>query len=69
MAIQKKAPKTTPTPDTADSLNRRRFIAHSAAGVTAATALSAATKSQAANANERIRIGFIGPGGRGLGLT
>jgi nucleoside phosphorylase len=40
------------------------LLTHSAAGVTAATALSAATKSQAANANERIRIGFIGPGGQ-----
>ena len=67
MPIQNKATNNTSTPDTADSLNRRKFITHSAAGVTAATALSAATKSQAANANERIRIGFIGPGGRGFG--
>jgi predicted dehydrogenase len=67
MTIQKKASQTTPTQDSKSPLNRRNFIAHSAAGVTAATALSAATKSQAANANERIRIGFIGPGGRGFG--
>ena len=67
MTIQKKASQTTPTQDSTSPLNRRNFIAHSAAGVTAATALSAATKSQAANANERIRIGFIGPGGRGFG--
>ena len=49
------------------SVNRRNFITNSAAGVTAATTLAAARTSSAAKANDRIRIGFIGPGGRGFG--
>ncbi|MEO1615658.1 MAG: Gfo/Idh/MocA family oxidoreductase [Planctomycetota bacterium] len=50
------------------SPNRRRFLASSA---TAAAISSVATlpgrANAAAKANERLRIGFIGPGGRGFG--
>ena len=48
--------------------NRRDFIRTSAA-IAAATTVAAGTKSATANgygANEKIRIGFIGPGGRGF---
>jgi predicted dehydrogenase len=54
------------TPDAASaSLSRRGFIGVStaAAGAIAANAAPAS----AADANSRIRIGFIGPGGRGFG--
>jgi len=44
--------------------NRRSFLKTSGTAAAAMTALSAV---QAAGANERIRIGFIGVGGRGFG--
>jgi predicted dehydrogenase len=48
---------------------RREFIqrgAQTAAVVGAVGAMAAPAPAQAAGANERLRIGFIGPGGRGL---
>lgn len=51
-----------------DGVSRRGFIQKSAAGIAlahAATATSAPRLNRAVN--ERIRIGFIGPGGRGFG--
>ena len=59
--------QTKPTTGSSHSVNRRNFIATSAAGVTAASTLAATRTSGAAQANDRIRIGFIGPGGRGFG--
>ena len=54
-----------------NQVNRRTFLRTSgtvAAGVSAAAALSSSpAPARAAGANERIRIGFIGPGGRGFG--
>ena len=49
---------------------RRQFIhrsASTAAALGAAGVMAAPAVAQAAGANERLRIGFIGPGGRGLG--
>ena len=46
------------------NLSRRGFLAAGAAG---AVALNAATYARAAGANDRIRIGIIGPGGRTAG--
>ncbi|QGJ70457.1 Membrane or secreted protein containing Oxidoreductase [Planctomycetales bacterium 10988] len=52
-------------------VSRREFVQTSAAGVAAAGAvagaLSAPAPARAQGANGRIRIGFIGPGGRGFG--
>ena len=49
-------------------VNRRDFLKTSSAAAVAGTAAVASTKAaRAASANERIRIGFIGPGGRGFG--
>ena len=50
-----------------DQLNRRNFVKTAAAGAAAATALTAPAPARAAGAAERLRIGFIGPGGRGFG--
>jgi predicted dehydrogenase len=55
-----------------DSLNvsRRNFVKTGAAGIAAtavASVLAAPAPSRALGANDRIRIGFIGPGGRGFG--
>ena len=47
--------------------NRRHFIKHSAGTTAAATALGFSAQRVRAAANERLRIGFIGPGGRGFG--
>jgi predicted dehydrogenase len=47
-------------------LNRRSFLQSTGAAAGAATVLAGA-RLQAQGANERIRIGFIGPGGRGFG--
>ena len=48
--------------------NRRGFLKQSATGATAASVVGLATQRTAsANQNERLRIGFIGPGGRGFG--
>ncbi len=48
------------------SVTRRDFLNHTTAGVTAAGVLTA-TAGQAAGANDRLRIGIIGPGRRGFG--
>ena len=51
-----------------ESLSRRNFMKSSAAaGVAAASVMGVTAPSRAYGANERIRIGFIGPGGRGFG--
>ncbi len=49
--------------------NRRDFIKHSATAAAAASAigLSARRAEAVQGSNERLRIGFIGPGGRGFG--
>ena len=49
--------------------NRRSFLKTSAgaAALASLTPLTAAARTRAAGANERMRIGFIGPGGRGFG--
>lgn len=49
-----------------DSVNRRDFLKTSSVVAGAASTFTAAHL-QAAGANEKIRIGFIGPGGRGFG--
>ncbi|MEN6497781.1 MAG: Gfo/Idh/MocA family oxidoreductase, partial [Thermoguttaceae bacterium] len=49
-------------------LSRRNFIkTTAAAGAVAAGTFAAPAPARAYGANERIRIGFIGPGGRGFG--
>jgi len=48
------------------SVNRREFLKTSSVAAGTVTAL-ASTATQAQDANSRIRIGFIGPGGRGFG--
>ncbi len=51
------------------NFTRREFMrksATTAAVVGAVSAISAPASAQVAGANERLRIGFIGPGGRGL---
>ncbi|NLX98074.1 MAG: Gfo/Idh/MocA family oxidoreductase [Rhodopirellula sp.] len=51
-----------------DDLSRRNFIKKTvAAGAAAASVLQAPAPVRAYGAGERIRIGFIGPGGRGFG--
>ena len=49
--------------------SRRRFLQSSTAAVAAAgtAALTAKQATAAAGSNDRLRIGFIGPGGRGFG--
>jgi predicted dehydrogenase len=51
------------------SLDRRSFLKTSSAAAVAAGALASTTsrKARAADANGLVRIGFIGPGGRGFG--
>ena len=53
------------------TVNRRNFLKTSgttaAAATAASTLLSAPASAKPAKSNERIRIGFIGPGGRGFG--
>jgi len=51
------------------SVNRRDFLKTTGGAAVAAGAVQAftTTAAQAAGSNERIRIGFIGPGGRGFG--
>ena len=58
--------ESTPATDTTQCQSSN-FLAQSAAGATVATTLTAAATSKAAKASDRIRIGFIGPGGRGFG--
>ena len=50
-------------------LNRRHFLKSGGTAALAGSAIAhlATAPASAANANERIRIGFIGPGGRGFG--
>ncbi|HEX4148606.1 MAG TPA: Gfo/Idh/MocA family oxidoreductase [Pirellulales bacterium] len=48
-------------------LSRRSFIKTAAGTALAAGALAAPAPARALGANDRIRIGFIGPGGRGFG--
>jgi len=53
-----------------NSVSRRNFIKTTAASATAATAVGmfgVPASARAYGANERLRIGFIGPGGRGFG--
>ncbi|QDU39287.1 Inositol 2-dehydrogenase [Maioricimonas rarisocia] len=52
-----------------DNVSRRGFLKASGTTALAGSALTAlpAASARAARANERIRIGFIGPGGRGFG--
>ena len=49
--------------------SRRQFLKASATVATAASVvgLSAKSSQAAPGSNERLRIGFIGPGGRGFG--
>lgn len=49
-----------------DQLSRRTFLEASATAAGAAVA-GATARASTAGANDRIRIGFIGPGGRGFG--
>ena len=49
-------------------IDRRRFLTNAAAGGAGLAALSAAGGAQTAAANETIRVGIIGPGGRGTQL-
>lgn len=48
-------------------VSRRNFIKTAAVGAAAAGVIAAPAPARALGANERIRIGFIGPGGRGFG--
>ena len=52
-----------------NSLNRRHFLKSGGTAALVGSAIThlAAAPASSANANERIRIGFIGPGGRGFG--
>jgi predicted dehydrogenase len=50
-----------------ENVNRRDFIKSTAAGAVVAGAFAAPAPARVLGANERIRIGFIGPGGRGFG--
>ena len=56
---------------TENDVTRRDFMHKSASSAAvlsaAAGTLAASSRARAAGANERLRIGFIGPGGRGLG--
>ena len=47
-------------------VSRRNFIKTGAVAASAASLLGATAPARAAGANERLRIGFIGPGGRGM---
>ena len=49
------------------NVSRRKFVKTAAAGAAAATLITAPASLRAAGANDRLRIGFIGPGGRGFG--
>lgn len=62
-----KAKQATAQPD---DVSRRVFLRSSAATAAvaaAASSIAAPAPARAAGANERIRLGFIGPGGRGFG--
>lgn len=66
---QTPAPKDTATKSSPD--NRRAFLKGSAAtgvaGTLTASLVAPGRQAAAANAGQRLRIGFIGPGGRGFG--
>ncbi|MBI3462337.1 MAG: twin-arginine translocation signal domain-containing protein, partial [Planctomycetes bacterium] len=49
-----------------ENVNRRDFIKTTAAGAAIAGAFAAPAPARVLGANDRIRIGFIGPGGRGF---
>jgi predicted dehydrogenase len=49
-----------------DLLSRRNFLRTTAAGVAATSALAQAQSAAAKSPNDRLRIGFIGPGRRGF---
>src|ERR1043166_296506 len=48
-------------------VSRRNFIKTAAAGAAVASTLAVPAPARAIGANDRIRVGFIGPGGRGFG--
>ena len=50
-----------------NNVSRRGFIKTASATAATVGALSAAVPARAQGANDRLRIGFIGPGGRGFG--
>lgn len=50
-----------------NSVDRRSFLKATGAGVAAASTLTSLAPARANGINDRIRIGFIGPGGRGFG--
>jgi len=49
-----------------ETKDRRTFLKHTAAGAAAAAASTATARARAAGANERVNIGLIGCGGRGI---
>ncbi|HEY4310071.1 MAG TPA: Gfo/Idh/MocA family oxidoreductase [Pirellulales bacterium] len=55
--------------DNSSDVSRRGFLKVGATGaaVAAASTIAAPAPARAAGANDRIRLGFIGPGGRGFG--
>lgn len=57
---------THPTDRPTTDVSRRTFLNASSAAIAAGT-LAGTARASAADANSRIRIGFIGPGGRGFG--
>lgn len=50
-----------------NGLSRRNFLKTSSAAALAAGAMTAPVVVRAQGSNEKLRIGFIGPGGRGFG--
>jgi predicted dehydrogenase len=50
------------------SLSRRGFISHAAAGTAGAFAMPAKSWARVIGANDRVRLGVIGPGSRGIGV-
>jgi predicted dehydrogenase len=49
------------------NVSRRDFVKTAAVGAAVASAFAAPAPARALGANDRLRIGFIGPGGRGFG--
>ena len=61
----------TPGPDHPTTTTRREFVKMTAAAAmasAAATTTSTPSSARAAGSNQRLRIGIIGPGGRGFGV-
>ena len=50
-----------------NKITRREFLGKTAAGITGAAAMSAASYQRIMGANNRINIGFLGCGARGRG--